>query len=62
MQGSLAGNYLTYTGLALSIGVKDPAKLTDGGKNYLLRNSVMEDNKDIVTDTTDDIEDFQDLL
>ena len=65
MQGSLVGSYLTYTGLALSIGEKDPAQLSDGGKKYLLRNNVLEevkDNKDAVTDTTDDIEDFQDLL
>ena len=32
MQGSLVGNYLTFTGLVLSLGTKDFAQLTDGGK------------------------------
>ena len=35
--------------------------LANGGKNNLLRNSVCEevkDNKDVVTNTTDDIQDF----
>ena len=33
MQGSLAGSYFTYIGLALSVGKKDPLKLTDQGKS-----------------------------
>ena len=65
MQGSLAGSYLTFTGLALSIGEKDPAKLTDSGKRYLLRNTILEDvqqDKEAPIDTKDTIEDFQDML
>lgn len=67
MQGSLAGSYLTYTGLALSVGEKDPSKLTDHGKRYLLRNSALEkvkDDKDIlaITNEEEDIKEFQDLL
>ena len=65
MQGSLAGSYLAYTGYALSLGVKDPAQLTDGGKKYLLRNTVLEkiENKaDTSSETTDAQHDTQDFL
>ena len=36
MQGLLARSYLTYTGLALSMGQKDPSRLIDQGKWFLL--------------------------
>ena len=65
MQGSLAGSYLAYTGYALFHGVKDLAKLTDGGKKYLLRNSVLEDvedKTDNATDTGEDEQDTQNIL
>ena len=64
LQGLLAGSYLAFTGLALSLGVKDPASLTDGGKRYLLRNSVLEEGKSTEepTSTNDEIENFKDLL
>ncbi|KAI5054461.1 hypothetical protein GOP47_0030643 [Adiantum capillus-veneris] len=42
LQGSLVGHYLTYTGYALSIGAKDPNRLTPGGKRHLLRHCEFE--------------------
>lgn len=51
-QGSLAGSYLTYTALALSIGVDDPLKLTDQGKKFLLRQSSLEKVQNIEESTS----------
>ena len=67
MQGSLVGSYLTYTGLALSVGERDPKKLASHGKKYLLRNYVLQevqDNKQTleISDIEKDLEDFKDLL
>ena len=50
MQGLLAGSYLTYTGLALSMGQKDPSRLTNQGKRFLLRQASLE--KEQVIDET----------
>ena len=52
MQGSLAGSYLTYTGLALSLGEKDSLKLTDQGKSFLLRQSSLEKVQSIEESTS----------
>ena len=46
LQGSLAGTYLTYSGLALSIGEKDPKKLAPHGKIFLLRHCVLQDKQE----------------
>ena len=46
VKGSLEGSYLTYTKLALSVGEKDPSKLLDHGKRYVLRHSALEKVKD----------------
>lgn len=65
MQGSLAGSYLTFTGLALSMGEKDPSRLTDSGKRYLLRNTILEDvqeAKEGETQTLETIDNFEDML
>ena len=56
MQGSLAGSYLTYTGLALSVGQKDSSKLTDQGKRFLLRQASLEKVQCIEENTSKDKE------